>query len=215
MSRAVLTVSHDPDTVEFQLLGRELACPLCPGRLRPWGFGVGRVIRCGVPVAGRLFTPRRARCSDCAATHILLPPGLAARRADHAGVIAEAVELNIVQGAGHRKIAAVLGRPETTVRDWLRTFSANAPAVMAAFALRVHRGTAEALGFWPAPAPTWKSNALGMVMAHARVLAHLHRAVAQSVVTVPWQYAALFAHGPWFFSRVGWPDGCNTSPPCR
>lgn len=208
----MLTVGHDPDTVEFQLLGRELICPLCSGRLRPWGFGVGRSIRYGVPAVSRRFTPRRARCSDCAATHILLPPGLAARRADHAAIIAEAVELNTVQGAGHRKIAVVLGRAETTVRDWLRTFSANAPAVMTAFAARVHRATAEALGFWPAPASTGKANALAMLMAHAGVLAHLHRSGPGAVVSVPWHQGALMAHGPWFFSKAGWPGRVQHQP---
>lgn len=208
----MLTVSHDPDTVEFQLLGRELTCPLCPGRLRPWGFGVQRRIRYEVPVVSRWFTPRRARCSECAATHILLPPGLAARRADAAAIIADAVELNTVQGAGHRKIAMVLGRPETTVRDWLRTFRANAPAVMTAFAARVHRATAESLGFWPAPAAVVKADALGMVMAHARVLAHLHHTGEGAVVSLPWHQGALMAHGPWFFSRAGWPGRVQHQP---
>ncbi|MGP9504414.1 helix-turn-helix domain-containing protein [Specibacter sp. AOP5-B1-6] len=125
------------------------------------------------------------------------------------------MELNAAYGRGHRKIAARLDRPESTVRDWLRDFRANAPAIVAAFAVRVHRATAEALSYWPSPSPTATSNALGMLMAHARLLAEVHHHESEPVVTVPWQYAALFAHGPWFFSRVGWPDECNTSPPCR
>ncbi|MDJ0358570.1 hypothetical protein [Paenarthrobacter sp. PH39-S1] len=100
----------------------------------------------------------------------------------------------------------MLDRPATTVRDWLRFFGANAPAVVAAFAARVHRATAEALGFWPAAAATARANALGMLLAHARVLAHLHRCGPGTVVTMTWHQAALFAHGPWFFSAVGWPD---------
>lgn len=185
---------------------------MCRGSLKPWGFGVERVIRCGVPVVKRRYLPRRARCGGCGTTHILLPAVLAARRADHAEVIADAVELSAVAGLGFRKIAVRLDRPESTVRGWLRDFTANALAIAAAFAVRVHRSTAEALGFWPAPAPTQKSNAWAMLMAHAQVLAHQHRAVAQPVVTLPWQYAALFAHGPWFFSRVGWPDGVQHQP---
>ena len=208
----MLTVSHDPATVEFQLLGGELTCPLCPGRLRPWGFGVGRSIRYEVPVVKRWLTPRRARCSDCAATHILLPSGLAARRADDAALIAQAVELNIVQGAGHRKIAVVLGRPETTVRGWLRDFATKAPVIAAVFAARVHRATAEALGFWPSPSPGAGATALGMVMAHARVLANLHRKGSGAVLSMPWHQGALFAHGPWFFSKVGWPDRVQHQP---
>jgi hypothetical protein len=212
MSRAVLTVSHDPDTVEFQLLGRELTCPLCPGRLRPWGFGVQRLIRCGVPVVNRRYLPRRARCGGCGVTHVLLPAVLAARRADHAEVIADAVGLSAVEGLGFRKIAVRLDRPESTVRGWLRDFTANAPAIAAAFAVRVHRGTAEALGFWPAPVAVVNADALGMVMAHARVLAHLHRGGEGAVVSLPWHQGALMAHGPWFFSRTGWPGRVQHQP---
>ncbi|RAX47981.1 hypothetical protein DQ353_17460 [Arthrobacter sp. AQ5-05] len=183
--------------------------------LRPWGFGVARIIRCGTPVENRWFTPRRAICCGCEATHILLPAEFACRRADHMEVLAEAVELNAVEGLGHRKIAARLGRPESTVRDWIRTFKTNIPAITEAFTARVHRATAEALGFWPAPAKTAIANALGMLMAHARVLSHLHSTARGVVVTLTWHSAALFAHGPWFFSEVGWPERCNTSPPCR
>lgn len=211
----MLTVSHDPAAVESQLLGRELPCPRCQGRLRPWGFGTARVIRCGTPVRNRWFTPRRARCRGCQATHILLPAEFACRRADHAEVLAEAVELGATEGMGHRKIAAILERPESTVRGWLRDFAANAPAIIEAFAARVHLATADALGFWPAPAPTAAANALGMLMAHARVLARLHGTTAGPVGTMTWHSAALFAHGPWFFSPAGWPERCNTSPPCR
>ena len=202
----MLTVSHDPAAVEYQLLGRELVCPLCPGRLRPWGFGVARVIRCGVPARNRWFTPRRARCRGCKSTHILLPAEFAGRRADHVETIAEAVELGATGGLGHRKIAAILERPPSTVRGWIRDFKANAPQILAVFAARVHRATAESLGFWPAPAKTAAADAWGMLMAHARVLAHVHRSAGPSVVIVAWHYAALFAHGPWFFSRAGWPE---------
>jgi len=157
------------------------------------------VIRCEVPVVNRRYLPRRARCGECGTTHILLPAVLAARRADHAEVIADAVELSAVAGMGFRRIAVKLDRPESTVRGWLRDFTANAPAIAAAFAVRVHRGTAEALGFWPAPALTQKTNAWAMLMAHAQVLAHHHGVSPAQVVMVAWQYAALFAHGPWFF----------------
>lgn len=171
-----------------------------------------RVIRCEVPVVNRRFLPRRARCCDCGGTHILLPAVLAARRADHAEVIADAVELSAVAGLGFRKIALKLERPKSTVRGWLRDFTTNAPAIAAAFAVRVHRATAEALGFWPAPALTQKTNAWAMLMAHAQVLARQHGAAMTQIVTMPWQYAALFALGPWFFSKVGWPDRVQHQP---
>lgn len=176
---------------------------------------MARVIRFGVPIQNRWFTPRRARCCGCEVTHILLPAEFACRRADHVEIIAEAVELSAGPGLGYRKIAEKLHRPESTVRDWIRTVKANAPAITQAFTARVHRATAEALGFWPAPAKTAIANALNMLMSHARVLSHLHSTAQRFVVTTTWHSAALFAHGPWFFSRVGWPERCNTYPPCR
>ncbi len=213
MSRAVLTVSHDPAAVESSLLGRELGCPLCPGALKPWGFGVSRIIRCGAPAENQCVTPRRGRCCDCATTHILLPAQYAARRADEAAVIAHAVELSSAQRLGFRKIAVILERPETTVRDWLRVVKDKATDILAAFATRVHRATAEALGFWPAPADTAGANALGMLMAHARALAHVHQLRAPAaVLNVTWHQGALLAHGPWFFSAVGWPDRLQHQP---
>lgn len=106
----------------------------------------------------------------------------------------------------------MVDRPATTVRDWLRTFTANAPAIFAAFTARVHRATAQALGFWPAPAPTPAANALGMLLAHAQVLAGEHSSGQGVVVSMPWHYAALAGHGPWFFSTTGWPGPVQHQP---
>lgn len=207
----MLTVSHDPAAVESQLTSCELICSRCPGRLRPWGFARERTIREGVPVVNAQVTPRRGRCRGCGATHVLLPGLLAARRADAAAVIAHAIELSTV-GLGHRRIAVVVDRPATTVRDWIRTFASNAPAIFAAFTARVHRATAQALGFWPAPASSAGANALGMLLAHARMLAGEHAAGHGGVVSLPWQYAALAGHGPWFFSTTGWPVPVQHQP---
>lgn len=210
----MLTVSHDPAAVEFQLFSRTLSCPRCSGSLKPWGFGRERIIRYQVPVVTRRVLPRRARCHQCQSTHILLPVALTARRADAAAVIAHAVELSVVAGAGHRKIAAQLGRPQTTVRGWIRDFRANAPAILTEFTARVHRATAESLGFWPTPAPTAAANALGMLMAHARVLAHHHGAIPGQtpVANVTWHVAALAGHGPWFFSGRRRPEPVQHQP---
>jgi transposase-like protein len=64
-------------------------------------------------------TPRRARCHDCSATQILLPTELMARRADSTEAIGNALAAK-ARGAGYRSIAAHFGRPESTVRRWLR-----------------------------------------------------------------------------------------------
>lgn len=128
------------------------------------------------------------------------------------------------QSRSHRTIAKNLGRPVSTVRDWLRDFRANAPAIAADFTARVHQATAESLGFWPAAGPTIQADALAMLMAYAQVLAHHHRPKHSKpfemsepsqcserygpapVIMVTWHQAALFAVGPWLFSRIGWPE---------
>ncbi len=59
------------------------------------------------------------------------------RRADSAVVIGAALVAK-AGGAGHRSIAAVLGRPVSTVRGWLRRFTARAEAWRVSFAGLLH-----------------------------------------------------------------------------
>ena len=128
-----------------------------------------------------------------------LERGLAARRADTAAVIAAAVEAKVAGGAGHRPIAALLGRPASTVRGWLRAFAASAGPIAEVFTALSHRDGADAAGLWPAPAPTPAGRALAAVAAYAGVLA-----ARFGVATLAWQSAGLTAAGPWFFSASGW-----------
>jgi hypothetical protein len=65
-------------------------------------------------------------------THVLLPAWCLARRADAAEVIGLALEAKAA-GAGHRVIAGRLGRPASTVRGWLRAFTARAEQVRSVF----------------------------------------------------------------------------------
>lgn len=197
----MLTVNHDGSSVESDLAGGRLACPGCLGVLRPWGWARERLIRHGTG-AGRFLVrhrPRRGRCGGCAATHVLLETGLAARRADAAAVIAAAVEAKTATGQGHRRIAAVLGRPASTVRGWLRMFAASAGPIAEVFTALAHRDGADAAGLWPAPAPTSAGRALAAVAAYAGVLA-----ARFSVATVAWQSAGLAVAGPFFFSAGRW-----------
>jgi len=76
----------------------------------------------------RSLRPRRTACRACETTHVLLPAWSVPRRRDGAEVIGEAL-LAKAQGAGHRTIAARLGRPPGTVRGWLRTFARRAEAI--------------------------------------------------------------------------------------
>ncbi|WP_125616622.1 helix-turn-helix domain-containing protein [Specibacter cremeus] len=197
----MLTVNHDGASVESDLAGGRLACPGCRGRLRPWGWARERLVRHGTGAGLSLVRhrPRRGRCTGCAATHVLLGVELAARRADTAAVIAAAVEAKTATGAGHRRIAARLGRPASTVRGWLRAFAASAGPIAEVFTALAHRDGADAAGLWPAPAPTPAGRALAAVAAYAGVLAYRF-----SVATLAWQTAGLTASGPWFFSASGW-----------
>jgi hypothetical protein len=76
--------------------------------------------------------PRRARCRECAGTHVLLPDVALSRRQDEVSVIGAAVEAHVV-GEGCRRIAARLGAYADTVRGWLRRFAERAGLVRAHF----------------------------------------------------------------------------------
>lgn len=54
----------------------QLDCPDCRGVLRPWGWARARSI---YGLAG-VLRPRRARCSACLITHVLLPVTVLVRR---------------------------------------------------------------------------------------------------------------------------------------
>lgn len=114
-------VGTGPWQVERMLVDGLLKCPPCGGVLTGWGHARERTVR---GVAGRL-RPRRARCSRCLVTHVLLPVSVLARRADCVAVIGAAL-VGRAEGKGHRSIAAALGVAECTVRGWLRRFRARA-----------------------------------------------------------------------------------------
>jgi hypothetical protein len=127
---AVLTVETDLVAVEERLGSGRLACPGCSAVLARWGHARGRRVR---DTDGVLWiVPRRARCTGCGVTHVLLPVVLLVRRADTAAVIGAGLTAKAT-GAGHRLIAALLGRPAETVRGWLRRFASRVEAVRAVF----------------------------------------------------------------------------------
>ncbi|HXO26601.1 MAG TPA: DUF6431 domain-containing protein [Thermoanaerobaculia bacterium] len=123
----MLTVGNSAAGVESLLGDGLLSCPGCGGRLGGHGHAVRRrVFTAGrVPVAVR---PRRARCSSCGATHVLLPAWLLARRCDGTAVIGDMLA-RAARGQGFRSIAAASGVPEDTVRDRLRRFRGSAGRV--------------------------------------------------------------------------------------
>jgi predicted Fe-S protein YdhL (DUF1289 family) len=111
------SVTEDDGSVERDLERGQLACPDCAGRLRRWGWARPRTVRT-VDGAERV-RPRRARCAGCGRTHVLLPDWLLLRRADSVEVIRAAL-LAHARAVGYRRIARAIGRPASTVRDWLR-----------------------------------------------------------------------------------------------
>jgi hypothetical protein len=128
-------VGTDPVEVEGLLLAGELVCPSCAGVLRPWGYARWRSSR--LERDSVRHRPRRASCSGCARTHVLLPSAWLARRADAVAVIGSAL-LAKAGGVGHRPIASGLGRPASTVRGWLRRFEARAEDVRVLFTRLLH-----------------------------------------------------------------------------
>lgn len=120
----------DVDGLEAALAERRIACACGVGRLAPWGWCEQRVVR--MAVGERLVRPRRGICrGGCGRTHALLPWFMVARRRDGAEVILAALTAK-AQGDGHRVIARRLGRPEGTVRGWLRRFAAISELVSGA-----------------------------------------------------------------------------------
>jgi hypothetical protein len=132
----VIIVSNDGAKVERDLAAGVIACLECGGRLARWGFARRRRLRCETdPVELR---PRRGRCVVCRVTQVFLPDVALARRVDAVAVIGRAV-MAAAAGAGHRKAAARVGRPPSTVRGWLRRFRLAAARVAAHFAVWAHR----------------------------------------------------------------------------
>jgi len=189
----VLTVNADRDVVERQLGDGELACPSCGGVLARWGKGAERRVRLpGVPGEEQarhvVLVPRRARCRQCRATHVLLPAWCLARRADAGEVIGLALEAKAA-GSGHRVIAERLGRPASTVRGWLRAFTRRAEQVRLVFtALAASVVTDPPL---PAPAGSPVADAVAAVAAAAAAAGRV-----PGVGTVArWQLAAAVTCG--------------------
>ena len=120
MEAPVVMVGTDSVEVERRLRAGELACP-CGGGLAPWGHARERDGPRGRGVAA---APRVA-AARCLVTHVLLAVSCLLRRADGVEVIGAALRVKAA-GAGHRPIAARLGRPASTVRGWLRAFARNA-----------------------------------------------------------------------------------------
>ena len=121
----------DPERAEADLTSRQLACPSCTaGRLAPWAYARARVVSLLDGRRARV-TPRRARCTTCRRTHVLLPSWCVPRRGHGVEVVATALAGRL-RGHGHRGIAQQLGVPAGTVRGWLRRIGRGAEGLRVA-----------------------------------------------------------------------------------
>lgn len=206
----MLTVSDDPVDVDAVLREGGLSCPDCSSRLAPWGSARPRQVRHGIedPREALAHRPRRARCSGCGVTHVLLDVRLAARRADAAEVIALAVEKKIVAGWGHRKIAEWLGRPAATVRGWLRAFAGSASRIQEWFTSVVLFAAPDAVSVWPAPTVGGSSAALSALLAYAAGLGRRFGVIGE----VAWVRAGISATAGRLFSAGFWAVGVQHEP---
>ena len=121
-----MIVVRDDELAERALDTGQLRCHHagCAGTLRRDGHARQRRAR-SRDGQDRVLRPRRVACRRCARVQVLLPAWCVPRRADDAETIGVA-PLHAAQGRGHRPIAAMLGRPLSTVRGWLRAARSNA-----------------------------------------------------------------------------------------
>jgi hypothetical protein len=99
------------------------------GRLARWGFGKERDLVGPGGVIERV-RPRRAMCPACEASRVLLPDSMLRRRQYGVEVIWAGL-LAAAWGRPWNQVAAELGVPFSTVRDWLRRFMRRADRVHA------------------------------------------------------------------------------------
>lgn len=205
----LVTVEADQVRVESRLAAGEVDCPDCLGVLHPWGWARSRRVHGLVGV----LRPRRARCSGCLVTHVLLPLTALLRRAYAAEVIGAALA-GRASGRGHRPIGTRLGVPGATVRGWLRVMSARLEAT------RLHLLQVAARAGVDQPVPTalgspWRDLLAALGAATVAVTGRFGPVGVLGPVTA-WQVAAACSAGrllapEWPPGRPG--AGSNTSRP--
>ncbi|MDQ6804971.1 MAG: DUF6431 domain-containing protein [Actinomycetota bacterium] len=188
----VLAMTVDPAVVEADLAAGRLSCPGCGGRLAGWGYAREREVRMLDGVES--LRPRRACCQQCETTHVLLPAWSVPRRRDGAEVIGSAL-LAKAEGAGHRTIAARLGRPPGTVRGWLRAFARRADTLHAVALRWIQALNVEREPVGPAGSPLADAvEAIGSAVRECRL--------AIGIRAGPWELAVALTGG---LLCDGWP----------
>lgn len=186
-------VGTDALGVERALVAGELACPDCGDRLAPWGWARWRVVR--RPGGDERRRPRRSRCAGCAGTHVLVSDDTLLRRRDAVDVIGQALMAKAT-GVGHRRAAALVGVPVSTVRGWLRRFARNAEAIRVWFTVLAH--DLDPMLAPMAPTKTRLGDAVEAIAVAARA-ASLRLGPVE-----PWRLASAVSRGR-LLSNTGWP----------
>jgi hypothetical protein len=137
---------------------------------------------------------------------VLLPVSCLLRRADGAAVIWSALAASAA-GAGHRKIAAALGCPASTVRSWLARFASRAGLVRGVFTRWLCALDADP----PALAPAGSAAADAVVAVAAAAAAAGRRWVTMVGSVSPGVLASSVSGGR-LLSPSWAPDLVNTSP---
>ena len=201
----MVTVDGDARVVERRLAAGRLRCPGCSGRLAGWGHARLRVVR-GASGIGWRLRPRRSRCSACGVTHVLLPVSCLLRRADAVAVIWAALA-GKAAGLGQRPVARLLGRPESTVRDWLARFSSRSELIRGVFTVWLCALDADPPPLLPSGSPA--ADAVAAVIAAAG--AARRRWAGRLVSLSPGELASSVSGG--LLLSPSWVPGLiNTSP---
>jgi hypothetical protein len=127
---------------------------------------------------------------------VLLPVVVLLRRADTVGVIGAALVAKAA-GAGHRRIAMVLGLPTETVRGWLRRFGGRAEAVRAVFTVWLRALAPDPV--LPGPAGGVWADAMAVIAAVATAITNRFVLFTAS----PWEVATAVSGGR--LLAPGWP----------
>lgn len=191
------------DVSTYAALGRDVtpprvACPRCGGPTGAWS-GYLRHLRDAE--LHRIFVPR-VRCRRCGRTDALLPWFVTPFRWDTTDVIGRALERSAA-GEGVRRIAAALGRPETTVREWCRRFGAVATDLARVLLAAAVRSGWSGFDLPVAPGPRCLAAVRALASAWAR----------RGGPVGPWRLAVLVTGGAWLAPNTTSPLAPPTASP--
>ncbi|MFG1711324.1 hypothetical protein ACFLIM_50075 [Nonomuraea sp. M3C6] len=123
---------------------------------------------------------------------MLLPVNVLWHRRDEVSVIGEALTRSAL-GEGFRSIARVLGRPEATVRAWIRRMRSVAEPVRVAFTLVRAALVSEAPALAGAASPL--ADAVHAVLAAAAAAGQAFAELADIAAGAPWEVACAVTGG--------------------